>query len=822
MYAARSRLVVHACVVVLAAALVFPVLFPAGTAAALNWTRAAAGGFGKAGNTTAGAMSFYGGRLYTGTYNAQGCQVWSYNGISWTQEVGQGAAGTPTGPGFGNGKTNNVSSMAVYGSSLYVGTRNPAEGCRIWSYNGISWTQEVGQGAAGTPTGPGFGDTGNNDVTSMAVMGGRLYAGTYNPGGCQVWCYDGSAWKRVAEGGFGDTDNYAAASMAVYFQSLYVGTFNNDYTSGCHVWSYNGSSWTQEVGQGAAGTPTGPGFGDINNRRAASMSVYNSGLYVGTYDSSGGSGCQVWSFDGANWTKVGSGGFGAASNLAASCMAAGGLDLSVGTYNEVSGCEVWSYDGQEWRREGNGGFGSGKNVAAVAMVLEGASLVVGTQCEEGCQVWNAQASSMLYFAEGYTGSGFQEYLCLGNPQPRKARAAITYLFPDGTSLARIVEVPAESRLTVFINADVGADKEVSIELESDQSIVAERPMYFTYNGAWQGGHDAMGAPSPSATWYFAEGYTGAGFDEWICVLNPGNTQADLTFRFQTQEEGEQVKTGLAVPARSRRSFRVNDVLGADLQNSLELEASAPVVAERPMYFDYYGTRGHHWQGGHCVSGVTELAQVYYFAEGTTRAGFEEWLTLQNPNAHIITVNATYQMGPDQGDPVDKSYVVRPGERYTVYVPGEVGAEKDVSIILASTAFFLAERPMYFLYTGYGASWPGGDCVIGAKRAAVEWFFAEGYTGEGYHTWLCLQNPGIDDALVLVTYYSQEAGLLPLRTLELPAGTRQTVFVNEHAGAGYQLSMRVISSSPIVVERPMYFDAGGGVQGGHDIVGRDER
>lgn len=822
MCALRSRIAVRLCVLALAAVVVFPALSPPERAAAFSWTRTAAGGFGAAGNTSVSALAQYGQRLYSGTYNASGCQVWSYDGVSWAQEIGRGGSGSTTGPGFGSANNNNVSSMAVYSSRLFVGTRNPAQGCQVWSYDGISWTQEVGQGAAGTPAGPGFGDSGNTDVSSMAVMDGRLYAGTYNSAGCQVWSYDGNTWKRVADKGFGDADNYGAASMAVYFNSLYVGTFNDDYTSGCQVWSYDGETWSQEVGQGAAGTPAGPGFGDSNNRRAASMAVYNSGLYVGTYDSSGGSGCQVWAFDGANWTRVGSGGFGSPSNLTASCMAAGGLDLYVGTYNEDHGCEVWRYDGEDWSREGYGGFASAGNVSVTAMLLQGADLFTGTQCEEGCQVWRTRAFSPLYFAEGYTGVGFQEYLCLGNPQPQDARVAITYLFPDATTLARIVVIPAESRLTVFVNADVGADREVSVALESDREIAAERPMYFTYNAAWRGGHNAMGAPSPSTTWYFAEGYTGTGFDQWVCVLNPGNTEAELTFRFQTQEKGEQVREGFTVPARSRGSFKVNDFLGADLQNSLALESSAPVVAERPMYFDYRGTGGYNWQGGHCVMGATGLAQVYYFAEGTTRSGFEEWLTLQNPNPRSITVNASYQMGPGQGDAVQKSYAVRPGERHTVFVPGEVGAEKDVSVVLASTAFFLAERPMYFLYTGYGADWSGGDCIIGAKRAATEWFLAEGYTGEGYHTWLCLHNPGVEDAVVLLSYYSQEEGPLPARLLELPAGVRQTIFVNEHAGAGYQLSTRVISSEPIVVERPMYFDTGGGVQGGHDVVGRDVR
>ncbi len=765
-------------------------------------------------------MASFAGRIYAGTYNAKGCQVWSTGGISWGQEVGQGAAGTPTGPGFGDADNVNVSCVAVYASRLYAGTRNLTRGCQVWSTDGETWSQEVGQGAAGTPTGPGF--SGNSDVMSMAVLGDRLYAGTYNPSGCEVWSYDGNAWVRVAETGFGDANNYGAASMAVYLHCLYIGTYNNDYDSGCQVWSYDGETWAQQVGQGAAGTPTGPGFGDSDNRRAASMAVYDFGLYVGTYDSSGGGGCQVWSYDGANWSEVSDAGFGSPSNLTASCMAAGGLDLYVGTYNEDSGCEIWRYDGRGWHEEGGGGFGSAGNVAAAAMVIQDTQLVVGTQCEGGCQVWEARASELLYFAEGFTGNGFQEYLCLGNPQPRDIRAAITYLFPDTGSLTRIVEVPAESRLTVYVNADVGEGREVAAVVEAEAEIAAERPMYFVYNGAWRGGHDAMGVPSPASDWYFAEGYTGDGFEQWICVLNPGAATADLTFRFQTQESGEQVRSGFSVPPRSRASFLVNEVLGAGMQNALKLEASAPVVAERPMYFDYRGTRDHHWQGGHCVMGSCELSQLYYFAEGTTRSGFEEWLTLQNPNPYGIVVSASYHMGPGQGAKVDKSYAVQPGERKTVFVPDEVGMGKDVSLVLASTSYFLAERPMYFRYTGFGADWSGGDCITGARSAAAGWFFAEGYTGEGYHTWLSVYNPGVEDARVLVSYYSQEEGPLAPRLLELPAGTRQTVFVNEHAGAGYQLSTRVMCSEPIVVERPMYFSTNVGVQGGHVMVGREER
>ena len=427
-----------------------------------------------------------------------------------------------------------------------------------------------------------------------------------------------------------------------------------------------------------------------------------------------------------------------------------------------------------------------------------------------------------YFAEGYTGAGFQEYLCLGNPNAETATADITYLFPDGSTQPQKIEVPANSRATVNVNLVVGPDKPVSAKVESASNIVAERPMYFNYDGKWTGGHDALGANAPSKNWFFAEGYTGAGFDEWVCVLNPGDSAADLTFTFQTQEEGEKQVTGFNVAAHSRGSFKVNELLeGKSYQTSLKLSSTQPVVAERPMYFDYTGTGNLHWEGGSCVMGATALARQYFFAEGTTRTEFEEWITIQNPNPAPITVNATYQLGPGQGSPVDKSYTIDAGRRFTVLVPGEVGTAKDVSVSLRSGSYFLAERPMYFDYQGMGAhNWQGGHCVMGVPIQAATWFFAEGYTGSGFEEWLCIQNTADTDAEVEITYYTQEAGALAPKKETIPARTRVTLPVNMHAGPDYSLStqVKVLSGPSVVAERPMYFLYNGVWDGGHDVAG----
>ena len=129
--------------------------------------------------------------------------------------------------------------------------------------------------------------------------------------------------------------------------------------------------------------------------------------------------------------------------------------------------------------------------------------------------------------------------------------------------------------------------------------------------------------------------------------------------------------------------------------------------------------------------------------------------------------------------------------------------------------------MYFRYLAYGADYNGGHCVIGATQTAGEWLFAEGYTGPGFQEWICLQNPGAVEARVEITYLTQERGALTPRTETVPAGTRVTLRVNDHAGSDLQVSARVRVTSQaggIVAERPMYFLYNGVWDGGHDVVG----
>jgi len=424
----------------------------------------------------------------------------------------------------------------------------------------------------------------------------------------------------------------------------------------------------------------------------------------------------------------------------------------------------------------------------------------------------------FYFAEGTTRTNFQEYLCLGNSGDQAASAQVTYLFTDGTTKDASYSVPANSRSTVNVNSEVGADKDVSISiLSNNPNLVAERPMYFNYNGQWTGGSDALGAVSPNRKWYFAEGNTLPEFDQYVTVLNPGATAANLTFHYMVEGQGQQDVAG-QVGAHSRATFKTRDQIGDGKHVSLYLESTLGVVAERPMYFNYLGLAANNWTGGHDVVGTNSPNTDWYFAEGTTRknavdGAFEQWLCLQNPGTTPLTVTATYQLAAGQGNPVSKSYTVPAQQRLTVSVNGEIGANKDCSVFLHSTSDFIAERPMYF---NYHNAWTGGHDVLGTNNSATNWFFAEGTTRTNFEEWLCLQNPGNSDAHTTITYYTT-TGQVINKSWTVKANTRVTVSANRDVGANQDISSKVSSDKPIIVERPMYFDYNGWT-GGHDVVG----
>ncbi len=407
---------------------------------------------------------------------------------------------------------------------------------------------------------------------------------------------------------------------------------------------------------------------------------------------------------------------------------------------------------------------------------------------------------------------FHEWLCLENPGDRDADVRVEYFLDGGGEDSQAVVVPAASRRTVSVNDAVGGGRDVAAVITSDRPVVAERPMYFDYHGVTRGGHCALGANQAGTDWYFAEGCTRPGFEQWMTVENPGEDAASVTLSYMLEGGGSRQQR-VSVPGSSRTTIDVNGFLGPGQDVSTRLHSGLPVIAERPMYFSYRDGIS----GGHISPGAPAPATSWYFAEGTTRSNpddgsYDEWLCMQNPGSGEAHVTASFMLG--SGAEVRREYVLAPASRQTVSVDLAVGEGHDVSTALSSDAPIVAERPMYFSYRG---ALTGGHDAAGVTTPGTEWHFAEGCTRDGFQTWICLANPQSRRAGVTVEYFTA-GGRRVSRELELAPRSRSTLDVNRDVGPGEDVSARVTSDVPIAAERPTYFNYQGSWDGGDVIVG----
>jgi len=417
------------------------------------------------------------------------------------------------------------------------------------------------------------------------------------------------------------------------------------------------------------------------------------------------------------------------------------------------------------------------------------------------------------FAEGCTRQGFETWLCLQNPGDEDAGVTVNYMLGpgQGTAGARNYAVPRHSRVTILVNNDVGAGKDVSIQVTSSKPIVSERPMYFEYGGTggydWKGCHTAQGVSLPRQEWYLAEGCTREGFEEWICLQNPGDSAADVGIDFMLGD-GRVINRSYRVERWQRYTVLVNQEVGPGQDVSAHITSSVPVVVERPMYFLYQGM----WDGGHNVMGAHQPEREWYFAEGCTRPGFNQWLCVQNPNGQAAQVKVEYMT--EDGGLISKEYGVGAHSRFTINVNNDVPRYHDVSSRLESTLPVVVERPMYFIY---GDIISEGSNAMGVNRPCSTWYLAEGCTREGFEEWICLQNPGGESAAVRLRFMLEDGRVIE-RSLRVEAGFRVTLKVNDCVGAGHDVSTEVLSDRPVVCERPMYAHYAGRIPAADTLAG----
>jgi hypothetical protein len=101
-------------------------------------------------------------------------------------------------------------------------------------------------------------------------------------------------------------------------------------------------------------------------------------------------------------------------------------------------------------------------------------------------------------------------------------------------------------------------------------------------------------------WYFPEGYTGPGFEEWILIFNPpkeigGSGKTAMVRLGYYGNNGLLTHSYIQLEPGCRGTVFVNEELARiNYQGNvsvvvLSTENNAPIICERAMYFNYKGT-----------------------------------------------------------------------------------------------------------------------------------------------------------------------------------------------------------------------------------------
>lgn len=497
-------------------------------------------------------------------------------------------------------------------------------------------------------------------------------------------------------------------------------------------------------------------------------------------------------------------------------------DNTIRALNPLTGVTLWSAGtgGRHWQSP---------------IVVNGHLYVADNSGNVTCYAPTAPPTTW-YFAEGYTGGSFTTYLTLGNPGNTTANVTVQYLLGNGSTLTGGYTVAPGGRTTVNVNGVVGtgaSGQAVSMVVQSDQPIVAERPMYFTYgraDHAWTvpGGTDVPGATALDTLYHFAYLDTSAQHDTYLTVLNPNNSAMTATVAYHSSDGTRTFTSTHTIAATSRGTIYVNTDVGGGLpagSYSATVQLSQPGLVERPLYFldPVSGV-----SGSADVVGQSVLWPGAAFAEGYTGSGFSEHYLLANPGPNSVhaTVRFFDAAGAEHDSPtltlagyaqvsVDANALLGPGVNN--------GAEVDAD------GAVLAERLMTFRYSGplgpppgpSHAPVPGATDVLGALAPATTYAFAEGYTGGLFAEYLTVRNVDPANAVSLTVTFLPAGGGAPVtRTYTVGAGARFTLNTATVMGA-QSFGMQVSATGPVVAERPMYFDytAGGSDQtGGTCIVG----
>lgn len=201
-------------------------------------------------------------------------------------------------------------------------------------------------------------------------------------------------------------------------------------------------------------------------------------------------------------------------------------------------------------------------------------------------------------AEGATGSYFDTYVLIGNPQSTAVSATVTFLKSSGAPVVKTYNIAAQSRVTINVEGEDPslANTAVSTTVTATQPVMVERAMYWP--GAftsWFEAHNSFGVTSTGTKWALAEGEVGSGesYETYILLANPSTSAtAAVTITYLRAGGAAPVVKTYSVAPSTRFNVHVNGMV-PELANEkfgalVESTNGVPIFVERALYWNASG------------------------------------------------------------------------------------------------------------------------------------------------------------------------------------------------------------------------------------------
>jgi hypothetical protein len=199
-----------------------------------------------------------------------------------------------------------------------------------------------------------------------------------------------------------------------------------------------------------------------------------------------------------------------------------------------------------------------------------------------------------FLAEGATGTFFETFVLLANPNGSDVTATVMFQPAAGLAIAKMKTIPANGRVTLNIEQEDAslASAAVATSVTAPLPIIVERSQYWPDPASqWQEAHNSFGVTALARKWGLAEGRVGGSDNAqtYILVATPSaSTQVTMTF---LRENGAPVIKTFSSLLPGRLNVAVGGPDVPEIVNErfgVLIESDKPIAVERALYWDAGG------------------------------------------------------------------------------------------------------------------------------------------------------------------------------------------------------------------------------------------